>query len=175
MSSQVAFEKDNKLNSDKQSLSQDSQLSDDYLRQQIGDDHVLARKMVKINGAINEIGFTTFHAKLFCLNGFGYAVDSLLVVNQSIAQQSVRREFAGEGVTRLLAVSLSSAVGLLAGALFWGVFGDLIGMKLRSSLSLADDACAGRKLAFNTSLFFCAVFVIIASAPSTLSSSHSLT
>lgn len=106
---------------DRSSLSNGSELSDEYLRQQIGADAVLGRKsesayvnehsahiamftsVVHINKAINEIGFTTYHVKLYVASptiltgstknllsfftcGFGYAVDSMLVVNQSIAQ-----------------------------------------------------------------------------------------
>ncbi|WVW86733.1 hypothetical protein I302_108787 [Kwoniella bestiolae CBS 10118] len=118
-----------------------SEVSDEFLKAQVGSDDVLGRKMILINGAISEIGFTWYHAKLF-------------FVNQSISQSQVRLEFANRGVSQLLAVSLSSAVGLLAGALFWGTIGDLV----------------GRKLAFNTSLFLCAVFVIVAGAMPTYAS-----
>lgn len=40
-------------------------------------DPVLARKMALVNAAIDEIGMTRWHWKLFFLNGFGYAVDSV--------------------------------------------------------------------------------------------------
>jgi hypothetical protein len=40
-------------------------------------DHILAKKMALINDAIDEIGMTPFQWKLFFLNGFGYAVDSV--------------------------------------------------------------------------------------------------
>jgi hypothetical protein len=40
-------------------------------------DPVLAKKMARVNQAIDDIGMTTFHWKLFFLNGFGYAVDSV--------------------------------------------------------------------------------------------------
>ena len=40
-------------------------------------DPVLAQKMALINEAIEEIGMTPFQWKLFFLNGFGYAVDSV--------------------------------------------------------------------------------------------------
>ena len=35
-------------------------------------DPVLNAKMHLVNDAIDEIGFTTYQVKLFCLNGFGY-------------------------------------------------------------------------------------------------------
>lgn len=40
-------------------------------------DPVLAKKMALINQAIDDIGMTSFQWKLFFLNGFGYAVDSV--------------------------------------------------------------------------------------------------
>jgi hypothetical protein len=40
-------------------------------------DPVLAKKMALVNQAIDDIGMTTFQWKLFFLNGFGYAVDSV--------------------------------------------------------------------------------------------------
>lgn len=49
---------------------------------------------------------------------------------------------------KLAGVALSSQIGLLVGAAVWGFSADVI----------------GRKLAFNTSLFICAIFVLIAGA-----------
>lgn len=40
-------------------------------------DPVLTKKMALVNAAIDEIGMTGFQWKLFFLNGFGYAVDSV--------------------------------------------------------------------------------------------------
>jgi hypothetical protein len=40
-------------------------------------DEILAKKMASVNSAIDEIGMTPFQWKLFFLNGFGYAVDSV--------------------------------------------------------------------------------------------------
>jgi hypothetical protein len=40
-------------------------------------DPALARKMAIVNGTIDKIGMTPFQWKLFFLNGFGYAVDSV--------------------------------------------------------------------------------------------------
>ncbi|QGA20901.1 hypothetical protein EYB26_008611 [Talaromyces marneffei] len=108
-------------------------------------DGVLARKMALVNAAIDEIGMTPFQWTLFFLNGFGYAVDSLLVVCQSIAQPSATQEF-GNPSKYVAGISLASQIGLLVGAAFWGFSADVI----------------GRKLAFNTSLFACAAFVLIA-------------
>lgn len=43
-------------------------------------DPVLSRKMALVNTAIDEIGMTSFQWKLFWLNGFGYAVDSVCIL-----------------------------------------------------------------------------------------------
>ncbi|KGO75724.1 Major facilitator superfamily domain, general substrate transporter [Penicillium italicum] len=110
-------------------------------------DAVLAKKMALVNAAIDEIGMTPFHWKLFFLNGFGYAVDSVLVVCQNIAQTSVNQEYRSPN-ERLQGISLASQVGLLVGAAVWGFSADVI----------------GRKLAFNTSLIISAIFVLIAGA-----------
>lgn len=40
-------------------------------------DPVLKRKMALMSEAIEQIGMTPFHWKLFVLTGFGYAVDSV--------------------------------------------------------------------------------------------------
>ncbi|PYH98631.1 MFS general substrate transporter [Aspergillus ellipticus CBS 707.79] len=110
-------------------------------------DPVLARKMARVNAAIDEIGMTPFQWKLFFLNGFGYGVDSLLVSCQSIVQSAVTQEF-GSPNPRIKGVALASQVGLLVGAAVWGFTADVV----------------GRKWAFNSSLFICAIFVLIAGA-----------
>jgi hypothetical protein len=60
--------------------------TDDYsdkisLRNEVYDssrvDPILAKKMVLINNAFDEIGMTPWQWKLFVFNGFGYAVDSV--------------------------------------------------------------------------------------------------
>jgi hypothetical protein len=40
-------------------------------------DPVLSKKMALVNKAIDKIGMTSFQWKMFFLNGFGYAVDSV--------------------------------------------------------------------------------------------------
>ncbi|EXJ87457.1 hypothetical protein A1O3_04417 [Capronia epimyces CBS 606.96] len=110
-------------------------------------DPVLAKKMALANSALDEIGMTNFQWKLFFLNGFGYTVDSLLIVCQSIAQPAVSQEF-GNPSKHIAGISLASQIGLLVGAAFWGFSADII----------------GRRIAFNTSLFICAAFVLIAGA-----------
>lgn len=42
-------------------------------------DPVLSAKMHLVNDAIDEIGFTPYQAKLFCLNGFGYEISTFVL------------------------------------------------------------------------------------------------
>ncbi|KAL4789427.1 major facilitator superfamily domain-containing protein [Aspergillus venezuelensis] len=108
-------------------------------------DAVLTAKMALVNDAIDEIGFTPHQWKLFCLNGFGYAVDSLILLLQSIVSTQAVLEFQPSFDTGL---TIAVYVGMLVGALFWGFSADVI----------------GRRFAFNVSLFISAVFTIVAGA-----------
>ncbi|CAI7663111.1 unnamed protein product [Penicillium manginii] len=108
-------------------------------------DQMLAAKMVIVNDAIDEIGFTRHHWKLFCLNGFGYAVDSLILLIQSIISAQARLEFQPSYATGL---TIAVYVGMLAGAIFWGFSADII----------------GRRFAFNVSLFVSSIFTVVAGA-----------
>ncbi|KAJ6266806.1 major facilitator superfamily domain-containing protein [Bipolaris maydis] len=108
-------------------------------------DMALVSKMRLVNRTIDQIGFTPYHAKLFCLNGFGYAADSLLGFLPSISASNVLAEMHGDYKR---AGQLALYIGLLLGALFWGITADII----------------GRKWAFNISLVLSSVFTIVAGA-----------
>lgn len=108
-------------------------------------DPVLNAKMHLVNNAIDEIGFTGYHAKLFVLNGFGYATDSLILLIQSIIATQAAYEF-HPSYTRGL--TIAAYVGMLVGALFWGISADVI----------------GRRFAFNVSLIVSSIFAIVAGA-----------
>ena len=103
-------------------------------------DEVLAQKVHLVNQAINEIGFTKYHYKLFCLNGMGYAVDSLLFLLHGLTQTQINKEF-DHGYSALVSADY---VGLFLGALFWGFTADII----------------GRRIAFNLTLFLTSIFAI---------------
>lgn len=108
-------------------------------------DPVLNAKMHLVNNAIDEIGFTKYQWKLFVLNGFGYAVDSLILLIQSIIAAQAALEFNPSYPNGL---TIAAYVGMLIGALFWGLTADIM----------------GRKIAFNVSLLLCSVFAIVAGA-----------
>ena len=92
------------------------------LSSDIGEDKVLALKMQCVNKAIDEIGFTSYQLKLFFLNGFGYAVDSLLILLNALTQPQVALQYQ-PAVSK--AQTISVGVGLLFGALFWGLGADV--------------------------------------------------
>jgi len=106
-------------------------------------DPVLNAKMHLVNNAIDEIGFSIYQWKLFVLNGFGYAVDSLILLIQSIIAGQAALEFSPGFANGL---TIAAYVGMLTGALFWGLTADIV----------------GRKFAFNFSLLVCSVFAIVA-------------
>ncbi|CAF1574170.1 unnamed protein product [Adineta ricciae] len=115
------------------------------LSSEIEVNEALARKMELVNNAIDDIGFTSYQMKLFFLNGFGYAVDSLLILLNALTQPQVALQYKPV-VSK--AQTISVGVGLLFGALFWGLGADVI----------------GRKYAFNITLLWCAVFATVAGA-----------
>lgn len=66
--------------------------------------------------AINQIGWTNFHLKLFCLTGFGYMADSLILVTQSVIAGQAAAEFKPSFHNGL---TFAAYAGMLVGALFW--------------------------------------------------------
>ncbi|UPX09320.1 Sugar (and other) transporter [Ascochyta rabiei] len=110
------------------------------------DNPALAAKIHLINDAIDEIGWTGFHWKLFFLNGFGYAVDSMVLILQGIIANQAYLEIGDGGYQTGLTFALYA--GLLVGALFWGFGADII----------------GRRIAFNITLFIASMACIVAGA-----------
>ncbi|KAH7194385.1 major facilitator superfamily domain-containing protein [Fusarium oxysporum] len=120
--------------------------SQDGLEEQNGPNYgtVDVKEVTDSSQAIDEIGWTPYHLKLFFLNGFGYAVDSMITLFQSIIATQAFREFGEKGYAN--GMTIAAYVGMLTGALFWGFGADII----------------GRKYAFNITLFLCSVSCIIA-------------
>jgi hypothetical protein len=94
-------------------------------------DEVLLRKMRCINKAIDEIGFTSYQLKLFFLNGFGYAVDSLLILSSALTQSQIAMQYQ-PALSKAQTVAVGA--GLLVGALFWGLGADVSLFKCFCSL-----------------------------------------
>ncbi|KAF4987610.1 hypothetical protein FDECE_15364 [Fusarium decemcellulare] len=111
------------------------------------EDEVLALKTHLVNDANDELGWTPFHWKLFFLNGFGYAVDSLLTMVQGVTGPQAFLELATAS-SYVNAGVVAQNVGLVVGALFWGFGADMI----------------GRRLAFNLTLWITSLAMIVAGA-----------
>ena len=88
----------------------------------IEQDKTLALKMRYVNDAIDEIGFTSYQLKLFFLNGFGYAVDSLLILLNALTQSQIVLQYDPYVKT---GTTIAVGIGLLFGALFWGLGADV--------------------------------------------------
>ncbi|CAH0057858.1 unnamed protein product [Clonostachys solani] len=108
-------------------------------------DPVLDAKMRLVNETMDEIGWTNMHLKLFFLNGFGYAADSLILALQAVTASQAALEFSPSFP---YALNVSVYTGMLIGVLFWGLGADVI----------------GRRFAFNVSLFSSSIFAIVAGA-----------
>lgn len=106
-----------------------------------GNDVVMGKKMRLVNDALDEIGFTPYHVKLFFLSGMGYATDSQLTNIESSVRTFVNYQFGYSFAVSNEAIT----AGLLVGCVFWGFGADLI----------------GRKTAFNLSLMLLAIFTIL--------------
>lgn len=116
----------------------------------VSNDTILTQKMHLINNSLDQIGFTPYHLKLFFLNGMGYATDSQLTFIESNVRTYVNYQFG----YKFPVSNLMLFAGMLGGALFWGLSGDLI----------------GRRLAFNLSLLTSAIFTIMAGMMGTFAS-----
>jgi MFS family permease len=103
-------------------------------------DEVLSKKIHLVNNAIDEIGFTWFHVKLFCIAGFGYSVDSQMEMIQSAVKTHVDNQMKGGGFP--IATEIFYA-GLIVGSIVFGFGADLIGRKLAFNASLLLTASFG--------------------------------
>ncbi|WVQ73473.1 hypothetical protein IAR50_003045 [Cryptococcus sp. DSM 104548] len=106
---------------------------------------VYAAKAGILNQAIQEIGMGRYQWQLFCVAGFGWAVDGLGLVITSLILTPISNEF---NVSRPALLTLASNIGLLAGAAFWGIGCDIF----------------GRRVGFNTTLFIASAFALIAAS-----------
>lgn len=102
-------------------------------------DAVLAQKIHLINDAIDEIGFTWYHAKLFCIAGFGYSIDSQMEMIQSAVKVYVDYQMWSGSFP--LSNEIFS-LGLIIGSIVFGMGCDLV----------------GRKVIFNSSVFLTSIF-----------------
>ena len=102
---------------------------------------ILSQKMELVAGTLDKIGWTPYHLRLFMLTGLGSAFDTLLLCLQSLTQYQVNLEF---GVS-FPGGAVAFCAGSTLGVLLWGSIGDIF----------------GRRITFNATLFFGAVFTLI--------------
>ncbi|KAF9039963.1 MFS general substrate transporter [Panaeolus papilionaceus] len=103
-------------------------------------------KTILINKAIQEIGMGRYQYKLFIVAGFGWFADSVWPLLTGLILTPVVNEFKFD----VPFLSLAANVGLLVGAMFWGLGADIW----------------GRKFAFNVTLFIAGVFGLAAGGSS---------
>lgn len=96
--------------------------------------------------ALDEIGWTNFHLKLFCFSGLGIGIGNMTTMLQSAVAHQAYTEFHSRGYPT--ALTLAYYTGQLFGSLFWGMSADIM----------------GRKIAFNSTLLIAAVMTLAASA-----------
>ncbi|CAI5760153.1 unnamed protein product [Candida verbasci] len=139
--SQVDFDKEKDDISSNQRFVEDTSSSEYDMTDLDGNDAILHQKIKLINDAIDEIGWTPYHLKLFFLNGMGYWTDNQLNFLESSVRTFINYQFG----YKFPVSNLCYAGGMILGAIVFGCGSDLI----------------GRKLAFNISLLLSAIFTII--------------
>jgi MFS family permease len=106
-----------------------------------GFDSVYDRKSKVINRALKDIGMGIYQWQLFVLCGFGWYADNMWEQGVALILPQLSAEYGIDSNT-IRYTTLALFVGLLIGAVGWGVGSDIL----------------GRRLAFNGSLFFTGVF-----------------
>ncbi|CEL60018.1 putative MFS-type transporter PB1E7,08c OS=Schizosaccharomyces pombe (strain 972 / ATCC 24843) GN=SPAPB1E7.08c PE=1 SV=1 [Rhizoctonia solani AG-1 IB] len=107
-------------------------------------DPVYQAKAELLNAAIQEIGMGKYQWHLFVVTGFGWLADNLWPIVTGLILAPVVQEFNAKGPF----LKLAQNIGLLVGALGWGVGSDIW----------------GRKISFNTTLAIVGIFATVAAA-----------
>ncbi|QRV76924.1 major facilitator superfamily transporter [Ceratobasidium sp. AG-Ba] len=110
-------------------------------------DPVYQAKAELLNAAIQEIGMGKYQWHLFIVTGFGWLADNLWPIVTGLILAPVVQEFSARGPF----LKLAQNIGLLVGALGWGVGSDIW----------------GRKLSFNTTLAIVGIFATAAAGSPT--------
>ncbi|KAF8526272.1 MFS general substrate transporter [Hysterangium stoloniferum] len=109
-----------------------------------GVDPVYEMKSHLVNRCLqNEIGWGRYQTELFIVSGFGWAADNLWLQGIAIVLPQIILEM---NPPHIAFATLALYVGLIGGAVTWGVLADII----------------GRKLSWNITLFIAGVFGIAA-------------
>ncbi|KAG8732622.1 hypothetical protein FRC10_000810, partial [Ceratobasidium sp. 414] len=110
-------------------------------------DPVYQAKAELLNVAIQEIGMGKYQWHLFIVTGFGWLADNLWPIVTGLILAPVVQEFSARGPF----LKLAQNIGLLVGALGWGLGSDIW----------------GRKISFNTTLAIVGIFATVAAASPT--------
>ncbi|KAF8896637.1 major facilitator superfamily domain-containing protein [Infundibulicybe gibba] len=111
-----------------------------------GVDSVYEAKCDLVNRCLQEeIGFGRYQVQLFLLTGLGWMADNIWLQGVAVVLPQMQQEL---NPIRVEFSTLALYVGLILGAMVWGVMADLI----------------GRRLSFNITLFIAGVFGIAAGA-----------
>ncbi|KAG9124559.1 hypothetical protein FRC07_011130, partial [Ceratobasidium sp. 392] len=103
--------------------------------QEAGVDAIYEMKCELVNECLqNEIGMGRYQWELFFLCGLGWMADNVWYVAVATTLPAVSREMQPPHIAFL---SLAFYIGLLAGAVTWGVLADIIGRRLSWNLSLS--------------------------------------
>lgn len=103
-------------------------------------DPVYEAKARTLNGAIQKIGMGRYQWQLFVVVGFGWASDNLWPIVTSQILKPVSLEF---NAPRPPLLALAQAIGLLAGAMFWGFGCDIFGRRLAFNLTIGVTSVFG--------------------------------
>ncbi|KAJ3542363.1 hypothetical protein NM208_g4138 [Fusarium decemcellulare] len=112
--------------------------ADSFYGNSITDSYQLKSELVAQH--LRDIGFGKFQWRLFVVNGLGWMVDNFWSQGIAAVRPPIANEFTDIG--RLSFSSIAYYVGMIIGAFFWGTAADVI----------------GRKLAFNSTIFYGGIF-----------------
>ena len=121
-------------------------------------DDGLLKKMNLVNNAVEEIGLTWYHLKLFFLAGFGYSADSQVMIVQSSVATQVSYQF---GVDYPYTTECLY-IGLFLGALIIGFGADIMGRKRIFNLTLLLTCIFGFFIGGMSSLATYNIFLVLA-------------
>ncbi|MBW0477367.1 hypothetical protein O181_017082 [Austropuccinia psidii MF-1] len=124
----------------------------------LGKDVVYETKARILNSAIQEIGMGKYQWKLFVVIGFGWASDNLWPIVTSLILTPVAQEF---GADQPPLLTLSQNIGLLIGALFWGIGCDVFGRKLGFNITIGMTAVFGLLSAASPNFLAIALFAAL--------------
>lgn len=100
-------------------------------------DPVYEAKARVLNRAIQEIGMGRYQWQLFVVIGFGWASDNMMPIAVSLIVPVIAKEF---HPTYPQYLPLAQNLGLLAGAVFWGLGADVFGRRIGFNLTLGITA-----------------------------------